>query len=642
MTPAPADNIQVNRIIDALGDDANVKRTLPGCMSALQSTVGECEAHLQAIESSFEHWLDIAQELSQVATESEQETINESHENQQDLHSQEVRKTFAENETQRREEAVQEAQRRMALAEEAFKQASKNIPSAWETLGISVVDGLSQSVCTIGSALVTALTPNKYVALGHTILGAVKAGLIGEKHNDTKQPNSYSAIDYPTNNDDPALIHLDNIQSYLSLLATITKNGTPSISQQAGAAPNDSPGTIRTFFLIVDQELPKDAAAGTFSYDAQKIIHDALDIITELNHATKAQKELSSTPTPLPRESWHRRVAALQTRTASLIARKDSMAGLAAGARAPRLQDYRTSSPHQSLVRAQLDRATAAFTSTTATLHAQRTAHDAAVARLHHNLSLITSIQRSISTLHASQLTLDAIIRILRASIAALAGLKAQITHLLRFFQGIAGMVEFAARGPCRDLLATLSSPATTTTPSSSHEIAGITYPAFQKQLLLNTTLMIRGYFGVVHEIARLYVRVSRDYIVPGVNLVDGLGLTQEDGGAEEGAMRRRTEGLEEYQRRAVCAIRKLAEEKQAALLRRAEVRVAGMKETGDDLLAPAADGDEDGAKEGREERRKVIEEAAEREVAAEGAHEEEWDFVDATARLLVSAKRLW
>lgn len=98
-------------------------------MSALQSTVGECEGHLQAIEASFEHWLDIAQELSQVATESEQDTINESHENQQNLQSQELRRTYAERETQRREDAVKEAQRRMTLAEEAFKQASKNIPS---------------------------------------------------------------------------------------------------------------------------------------------------------------------------------------------------------------------------------------------------------------------------------------------------------------------------------------------------------------------------------------------------------------------------------------------------------------------------------------------------------------------------------
>ncbi|KAH7057119.1 hypothetical protein B0J12DRAFT_774786 [Macrophomina phaseolina] len=634
----PTDIVKVNRIVDALHDDANAKQTLPGCMSALQSTVGECEGHLQAIEASFEHWLDIAQELSQVATESEQDTINESHENQQNLQSQELRRTYAEKETQRREDAVKEAQRRMTLAEEAFKQASKNIPSAWDALGLAVVDGLSQSVFTIGSALVTAISPTKYVALGHSVLGALKAGIMGEKHDHTQYYHPKSVTDCP-NNDDPALVHLDNIQSYLSLLSAITKDGMPSISQQNGTAPNDSPGTIRTFFLIIDQELPKDAAPGTFSYDGKQIIHAALEILDELITATAAQKELSSTPTaPLPRASWHRRIASLQARTASLIARKDSMAGLAAGAHAPRLQNNHNHNHHRasnagptnpSILRTQLDRASAAYASTAAALSAQRTAHDAAVARLHHNLSLINSIRASIGTLQASSLTLDAIIRILRASIAALAGLKAQITHLLRFFQGIAGMVEFAARGPCRDLLSTLSSATLQdgeTTAAAS--LAGVTYPDFQKQLLLNTALMIRGYFGVVHEIARLYVRISREYIVPGVDLVDGLGLSQSQQGGGDDVTHQRTRQLQEYQRGAVHAIRALAEEKQRALLGRTEERVARVREAVGQLSIPLEEAE-------KQQRRLFEEVVAEREEAAAREAEEEWDFVDATARLL-------
>lgn len=113
-------------------------------MTTLKSTVGECESHLQVIEAKFEAWLDVAQELSQVATESERkpkhlsvsdstnlsdDTIEKRHENQDQVHSQKIRKDFAEKEMLRKEEAVREAQRRMLLAEDAFKHASKNIPS---------------------------------------------------------------------------------------------------------------------------------------------------------------------------------------------------------------------------------------------------------------------------------------------------------------------------------------------------------------------------------------------------------------------------------------------------------------------------------------------------------------------------------
>lgn len=78
----------------------------------------------------------------------------------------------------------------------------------------------------------------------------------------------------------------------------------------------------------------------------------------------------------------------------------------------------------------------------------------------------------------------EEIVRILRASISALSGLKEQITSLLRFFQGISGMVEFAARGPCRDLLETLE---TGIDRDETGAIAGVTFRDFQKQVSIAT-----------------------------------------------------------------------------------------------------------------------------------------------------------
>ncbi|KAL1637462.1 hypothetical protein SLS56_000600 [Neofusicoccum ribis] len=474
---------QVNKIIDALNDEASAQRTLPGCMDTLKSAVGECEGHLQAIESKFETWLDIAQELSQVATESEHDTIIKRHGNQDQLQSQSIRKNFVENEKQNKEQAVKEAQRRMMLAEEAFKQASRNIPSGWDAVGMSVVDGLSQSVLSIGSALVTALSPNKYVALGHSILGAVKAGLTGDNHDETVHAYSTSGSNLAGGNDDPALVHLENLQSYLCFLFAITKNGVPSVAQKSGTVSTNNPGTIRTFFEIIDQELPKEGTPGSFSYDTKKIVHEALEVIDEIEQTAKAQREISGSSVPVSREAWQKRVAALQTRVASLKARKDSLAGLAAGARPPRLKEGSTSRPSsQSVVRSQLERASAAFESTTASLQVQRDAYDASVVRLNQNLERISDIQLAIGRLQVENVTLEEIVRILRASISNLSGLKEQITSLLRFFQAISAMVEFAARSPCRNLLETLDSGIER---DSTGAIAGITYRDFQKQTVI-------------------------------------------------------------------------------------------------------------------------------------------------------------
>lgn len=66
---------------------------------------------------------------------------------------------------------------------------------------------------------------------------------------------------------------------------------------------------------------------------------------------------------------------------------------------------------------------------------------------------------------------------------------------------------------------------------------------------------MVRGYFSVVFEVSRLYGEVSREYIIPGVNLVDSLGLSQ-----DTDITNQRNRELENYKRRAVQAIRELAE----------------------------------------------------------------------------------
>jgi hypothetical protein len=70
---------------------------------------------------------------------------------------------------------------------------------------------------------------------------------------------------------------------------------------------------------------------------------------------------------------------------------------------------------------------------------------------------------------------------------------------------------------------------------------------------------MIRGYFSVASEVARLYRDISREYIIPGVNLVDKLGLSQvvDDRGNHETV--RRNQELEQYKENAVHKIRELA-----------------------------------------------------------------------------------
>lgn len=77
----------------------------------------------------------------------------------------------------------------------------------------------------------------------------------------------------------------------------------------------------------------------------------------------------------------------------------------------------------------------------------------------------------------------------------------------------------------------------------------------------MNTIFMIRGYFDVVSEVSRLYVEISREHIMPGVNLIAKLGLTQASNDSENAETVPRNEMLEKYTAGAVSEIKKLAED---------------------------------------------------------------------------------
>ncbi len=71
---------------------------------------------------------------------------------------------------------------------------------------------------------------------------------------------------------------------------------------------------------------------------------------------------------------------------------------------------------------------------------------------------------------------------------------------------------------------------------------------------------MLRGYFNIVFEVSGLYVEISRKYIMPGVNQIDKLGLTQcpDSPNSREAVLR--NEDLTKYRDDAIAEIKKLAE----------------------------------------------------------------------------------
>ena len=70
---------------------------------------------------------------------------------------------------------------------------------------------------------------------------------------------------------------------------------------------------------------------------------------------------------------------------------------------------------------------------------------------------------------------------------------------------------------------------------------------------------MVRGYFSVVFDIAKVYTEVSRKHIMPGMNLVDRLGLTDPADPDYANELEREKVALRDYSSKAMVEIQELA-----------------------------------------------------------------------------------
>lgn len=153
--------------------------------------------------------------------------------------------------------------------------------SGWNAIGMNIVDGLSQSVLAIGSALVTAFSPSKYVALGHAVLSVVKSTA---SRSERLEPEQEDFGELNATGEDPGLGQVENLMKILSALLNLTK-GTTENRQDLDQFQSGGPDSKSTLFHVraglesSQGQLKRNAAPGTFSADLEMIIGETLKVL---------------------------------------------------------------------------------------------------------------------------------------------------------------------------------------------------------------------------------------------------------------------------------------------------------------------------------------------------------------------------
>jgi hypothetical protein len=174
-----------------------------------------------------------------------------------------------------------------------------------------------------------------------------------------------------------------------------------------------------------------------------------------------------------------------------------------------------------------------------AILEKQRTAEE----ELQKASEAIIESTLDLSNLDTEKLTLTQIQDILKESLSALTYLKAQVTRIVDFYSGITLMVKDASEHACDEFLDTINTgfedgddEAKTIERMELHEM--------QKRDVQTTALRVQSYFSVIQEVSSIYVQVSRRHILPGISMIDELGLQD---GPDPGENARKRQTLDDY-----------------------------------------------------------------------------------------------
>ncbi|KAH0171836.1 hypothetical protein KCU67_g1987, partial [Aureobasidium melanogenum] len=566
-----SDDGEVQDIIRSLQTRQATREMLPVTMEQLRLSVNDCKESAKNIEARFDTWLEIANELSEAATESKGNAHEQVLDTEQNLASEKIVIEAVQEEKNRNEAAVKEAERQMLQAEEALEMAASNIPSGWDPIAKKFVEAMTQHIIHI------AANPTQFW-LGGIIPVMERLSHTGQNEAPREPENAPSVRSHDIFE---LARQLAQLEMLVSCIADLIGGPQGPKWEQIYETSDVGPGTV-TWTRALLSNLPTESAADA-GIHANLMTKSVLD---EMNQASKDRKTLGHSSISEDTQQamrWNERIAGIRANMTLL--RKDE-AGSTSRSNAKSTEQSAAST--SSIAEIEFRAAATRYETAQRCLDSQRTLYNQRTNDLAAQHVKISKIKDRMSRLQIGKLRLADIIQILKASITALKGLKAKMTELVEYFSNVSELIDGQAGRHANLLLATLKQEnAKLTIDGHSHQPTGMVLSEPLRQLVLRNACRVQANFMVIKETAELYTMVSRKHIIPGVNLVEELGMAHDPGDTQQAIMTARCQRLLGYQQTAINDIRKMADKKRAKVLGRIEARQKSLQKTLD-MLPPA------------------------------------------------------
>ncbi|KAE8341867.1 hypothetical protein BDV24DRAFT_163091 [Aspergillus arachidicola] len=397
---------------------------------------------------------------------------------------------------------------------------------------------------------------------------------------------------------DPALQVVSGVKTAIESIKSVIVGSPNGVNWEAVKPPKETKdGTVSSIILYSHSltRLAKDFRPkkdGLASQLVEAVIKEGEQLCTELDEELKKTKTMGADELPDKTseayKDWDARISRL-----ALIATTLDQAAKSQPGSVPSVGTSLFTSPGDSaasieqkanIAEQTVRLATAKLSSTQAVYQTTlKTYTDATkeTARVQEQLSV--SI-RQLESLHAKELTLDNIKKVLIRCIAFLEELKTQIDKLVQFFYRIAVFIQI-----CIDHQVVPFEKRITQYGDQGNKAAF--YTRFAREIIFKSALTILANFSLFQDIAKMYMDVDRKAIVPGLKLVDDVGSLRDSSGSSDDIFEQRKQRLKEYRLKAEQDVKDVVQKKQKSIIDTLEARVkslAGLLEQLPEIYLPA------------------------------------------------------
>ncbi|KAL2163035.1 hypothetical protein VTH06DRAFT_6871 [Thermothelomyces fergusii] len=531
--------------------------------------------------------------------------VGEQSSNEERLQATQINMAVAQRRLEGMDEAVRSAKdavdtyaKQMDLAAEAFKKASDSFPTGWDIIGQEVVSALAETATTALGQLMNGLTANMNpmarIQAGTDMFKSLiyKKDIEQGKEPPKVQPPPAPKDTAPKDSTSPAYAEVKTDIIYLGVLNAILtkgKDGGIDWEMAAGADGNSDQSALYALDLLEDAQtrFSKVASEDEPSRKLQKVLETAIEVAKGVQAEVEKSKDTSHkfpvNDSPVVK-NWRDSFAEAWNTANTLYAVARSVPGNSA-TRAP-LMSTTEQDPAVLIAKenARSARAQAALEAAKNRLQTTQAHLESTQATYMKASQLLVEQQGKLAEIQAE----EEIKEVLRHCIALMVQLKAQITNLCLFFGCLSQTIEAAVDHTVTPFIKWISN----ATMGDGKKVGCYTLTDLTRTTIYHSAITIRAYFGVFHDIASMWVDLSQDYIMPGVNMVEQLGLHDGNGKdkSDADALRAKVARLEKWSHDSMKSIHDISRQKREEMLDTMQERIDRIKSVIKELPpAPAA-----------------------------------------------------